>query len=110
MQVQQDPPPNIMDMASRKCEEMRCEGLGVETIRDQTGELSGAATNIRTLREAKTSQQARMSRVEEVITTHSRWSGGEHKKTQDLMDIMKRMMREQAERSPHRLWSWMTLS
>ena len=42
----------------------------VETIRDQTtGDLAGAAMQMRTLQEAMTNQQTKMSKVEEVITT-----------------------------------------
>ena len=71
MQVRQDPPVNIMEMVTKKCEEMKREMLvEVETIRDQTrGELEGAAIQMRTLQEAMTNQQAKMSEVEEVITT-----------------------------------------
>ena len=54
MQLQQDPRVNIMEMVSKKSEEMMREMLAeVETIREQKrGELSGAALQMRTLQEA----------------------------------------------------------
>ena len=71
MQVRQDPPVNIMEMVTKKCEEMKREILvEVGTILDQTrGKLAGAAIQMRTIQEAMTNQQAKMSKVEEVITT-----------------------------------------
>ena len=96
MQVQQDPPVNIMEMVSKKCEEMKREMLAeVETIREQTrGELSGAALQMRTLQEAVNNQQTRLSKVEEVITTTAASAAADQKKTQDMVERMLRMMKE----------------
>ena len=96
MQVQQDPPVNITEMVSKKCEEMKREMLvEVETIRDQTtGELAGAAMQMRTLQEAMTNQQTKMSKVEEVITTTAASAAADQKKTQDMVERMMRMMKE----------------
>ena len=88
MQVRQDPPVNIMEMVTKKCEEMKREMLvGVETLRDQArGELEGAAIQMRTLQEAMANQQAKMSKVEEVITTTA------------ARERMMRMMKEKEKR------------
>ena len=63
--VQLAPTVNIMDMVAQKCEDMKML-KDVETVRDQTrGELSRAATQMRTMQEAMVSQQTRMSRLED---------------------------------------------
>ena len=100
MQVQQDSPVNIMEMVTKKCEEMKREMLvEVETIRDQTrGELEGAAIQMRTLQEAMTNQRAKMSKVEEVITTTAASAAADQRKTQDMVDRMMRMMNEKEKR------------
>ena len=91
---------NIMEMVSKKCEEMKREMLvEVETIRDQTrGELVGAATQMRTLQEAMIHQQAKMSEVEEVVTTTAASAAADRKKTQDTVERMMRMMKEKDKR------------
>ena len=96
MQVQQDPPVNIMEMVTKKCEEIKREMLAeVETIREQTrGELSGAAMKMSTTQEAVTNQQTRMSKVEEVITTTAASAAADQKKTQDMVERMMRMLKE----------------
>ena len=96
MQVQKEPPVNIVEMVTKKCEEMKREMLvEVETIRDQTrGELEGAAIQMRTLQEAMANQQAKMSKVEEVITTTAASAAADQRKTQDMVEIMMRMMKE----------------
>ena len=89
MQVQ-DPPVNIVEMVSKKCEEnKRAMLVEVETTWDPTrGELAGAAW----LQEAMTIQQTKMSKVEEVITTTA--SAADQKKTQDMVERMMRIERE----------------
>ena len=95
MQVLQDPPVNIMEMVIKKCEEMEREMLvEVETIRDRTrGELEGAAIQMRTLQEAMTNQQGKMSKAEEVITTTAASAAADQRKTQDMVERMMRMMK-----------------
>ena len=85
-----------MEMVTKKCEEMkRAMLVEVETIRDQTrGELEGAAIQMRTLQEAMTNQQAKMSKVEEVITTTAASAAADQRKTQDMVERMMRMMIE----------------
>ena len=79
MQVQQDPPVNIMEMVTK----------------EQTrGELSGAAMKMSTIQEAVTNQQTRMSKVEEVITTTAASAAADQKKTQDMVERMMRMLKE----------------
>ena len=99
MQVRQDPPVNILEMVTKKCQEMKREMLvKVETIRDQTrGELEGAAIQMRTLKKAMTTQQAKMSKVEEVITTIAASAAADQRKTQVLVERM-RMMKEKEKR------------
>ena len=96
MQVQQDPPVNIMEMVSKKSEEMKREMMAeVETIREQTrGELAGAALQMRTIQEAVTNRQTRMSKVEEVITTTAASAAADQKKTQGMVERMMRMLKE----------------
>ena len=100
MQVEQDPQVNIMEMVTKKCEEMKREMLvEVETIWDQTrGELDGAAIQMRTLQEAMTNQQAKMSKVEEMITTTAASAAADQRKTQDMVERMMRMMKETEKR------------
>ena len=100
MQVQQDPPVNIMEMVAKKCEEMKREMVvEVETLRDQTRrELAGAAMQIRTIQEAMTNQQAKISKVEEVITTTAASAAADQRKTQDMVERKKGMMREKEKR------------
>ena len=102
MQVQQEQPQpvNIMEMVEKKCEEIKREMRAeVETIRDQTrGELSGAALQMRTIQDAVTSQQTRMSKVEEIITTTAASAAADQKKTQDMMERMMRMLKEKCKK------------
>ena len=97
MRVQQDPPVNIMEMVTKKCEEMKREMLvEVKTIREQTrGELKRAAMQMRTLQEAMINQQAKMSKVEEVIDHHN---GSAAAEAQDMVERMMRMMKEKEKR------------
>ena len=101
MQVRQDPPVNIMEMVTKKCEEMKREILvEVGTILDQTrGELAGAAIQMRTMQEAMTNQQAKMSKVEEVITTTAASAAADQRKTQDMVERMMRMVKEKEKRN-----------
>ena len=63
-----NPLANIMDMVVKNCEEIKKDMTReVELIRDQTrGELTGAATQMRSVQEALAAQQMRMNKVEEV--------------------------------------------
>ena len=103
MQVQQDPPVNIMVVVSKKCEEMKREMLAeVETIRDQTrGDLAGAAMQMRTLQEAMTNQQTKMSKVEEVISTTAASAAADQKKNA-------RHGGKNDATSPTQMWNWKT--
>ena len=64
----------------------------IETIWEQTrAELSGAALQMRTLQEAVTNQQTRLSKVEEVITTTAASAAADEMKTQDMVERMLRV-------------------
>ena len=60
-------------------------------IRDQTrGELTGAATQMRSVR----------SKVEEVITNTAAGAAADQKRTQDMVEQMLHMVKEQKRKKP----------
>ena len=68
----------------------------VELIRDQTrGELTGAATRMRSVQEALADQWMRVRKVEEGTTNTAAGAATDQKKTQDMMENMLRIMKKQ---------------